>query len=559
TEPGFWNFIPTSSIFPTNELIAGHYKGIRFFNPSGNSFLPAQNIPGFEESSRYLTIDQNGNFWVSHPYHGVFRITRNKENKFSIKSYTKDRGLPSALNNHLFRINNEIVVGGTDGVYQYNVSKDIFEISEFYRSVLGNISIRYLKEDKEGNIWFIHEKRLGVIDLSEQKPRVIYIPELNHKMLSGFESIYAHNENNLFLGGEKGFYHINYAKYKKNIPALSVQIRRATISDNKDSLLYGGYAYIPEKKGESNIAPEISHEWKTIRFEFSSTLFAYQSNLEYSYKLKGFDKEWSEWSNRTDKEYTNLNAGTYLFEVKVRNNLGNESEISSYQFTILPPWYKSNWSKTIYFIIVGALIYYLYRWQTRRFNLQVHKLKEEQEKQKYIHELEKNKTESELIALRNEKLEAEINFQHSEIASSAMHLVKKGELMSKLKAELLQLMKKLNNEELNAELKKLIKSLSEDEQIDQEWENFTKHFDKVHSDFVTHLKKIHPQLTSNELKLCTYLRMNLSTKEIAQLTNISIRGVEISRYRLRKKMGISSDISLFDYLIELQNKNSDHS
>jgi ligand-binding sensor domain-containing protein/DNA-binding NarL/FixJ family response regulator len=558
SEPGFWNFTPTSSIFPTNELIGGHYKGIRFFNPSGKSFIPSQNISGFEESSRYLTIDQNGNFWVSHPYHGVFRINRQKENRFAVQTYTKDRGLPSTLNNHVFRIKNEIVVGATDGVYQYNASRDFFEPSEFYRNLLGNISIRYLKEDKEGNIWFIHEKKLGVIDMTEEKPQVIYLPELNHKMLSGFESFYSLNENNLFLGGEKGFYHINYAKYKKNIPSLSVQIRRVTISEKKDSLLYGGYVFIPENKERVKIEPEIHHQWKTIRFEFSTTLFGYQSNLEYSYRLKGFDKEWSEWSNRTDKEYTNLNPGTYVFEVKVRNNLGNESETSAYHFTILPPWYKSNWSKTIYFILIGTIFYYLYRWQTRRFNLQVQKLKKEQERQKYIHELEKNKTESELVALRNEKLEAEINFQHSEIASSAMHLVKKGELMSKLKSELMQLMKKLNNEEVNAELKKLIKSLSEDEQIDQEWENFTKHFDKVHSDFVTHLKKIHPQLTSNELKLCTYLRMNLSTKEIAQLTNISVRGVEISRYRLRKKMGIGSEISLFDYLMELQNNNSDH-
>ena len=127
--------------------------------------------------------------------------------------------------------------------------------------------------------------------------------------------------------------------------------------------------------------------------------------------------------------------------------------------------------------------------------------------------------------------------------------------ISELQLNLIDLNHQLK--EVNSELKKLIKSLSEDEQIDQEWENFTKHFDKVHSDFVSQLKKIHPQLTSNELKLCTYLRMNLSTKEIAQLSNISVRGVEISRYRLRKKMGIGSEISLFDYLIEIQDKNPD--
>ena len=153
------------------------------------------------------------------------------------------------------------------------------------------------------------------------------------------------------------------------------------------------------------------------------------------------------------------------------------------------------------------------------------------------------------MTLRNENLEAELNFKNSEIASSAMHLVKKGELLTKIKGELTQVMKRLDNEPAITELKKMIKSLSEDDNIDKEWENFTKHFDKVHSDFVVKLKEKHPAISGNELKLCAYLRMNLSTKEIAQLMNISVRGVEISRYRLRKKLGIASETNLFDYLI----------
>ena len=114
------------------------------------------------------------------------------------------------------------------------------------------------------------------------------------------------------------------------------------------------------------------------------------------------------------------------------------------------------------------------------------------------------------------------------------------------------MMKRIENEQAASEIKKMIKSLSEEEHMDEEWDNFTKHFDKVNSDFVVRLKQVHPNLTGNELKLCTYLRMNLSTKEIAQLMNISVRGVEISRYRLRKKLGISSEVSLFDYLLEIK-------
>jgi len=193
----------------------------------------------------------------------------------------------------------------------------------------------------------------------------------------------------------------------------------------------------------------------------------------------------------------------------------------------------------------------IYRWQRKKFLQQQIQHEEEQKKLLYIHELELNKTESELVTLRNDKLEADINFKNSELASSAMHLVKKGELLTNMKSELAQLMKRVDNEQVVSELKKMIKALSEDDNIDKEWENFAKHFDQVHSDFVIKLKEKHPAISGNELKLCAYLRMNLSTKEIAQLMNISVRGVEISRYRLRKKLGITTEVSLFDYLIKL--------
>jgi DNA-binding CsgD family transcriptional regulator len=324
----------------------------------------------------------------------------------------------------------------------------------------------------------------------------------------------------------------------------------------KDSLLFGGYfSDVNEKQvQEANNIYSISNNWKTIRFEFSSSLFGYPSNLEYSFRLKGFDENWSEWSNRTEKEYTNLPAGSYSFEVKARSNLGNESVAPVYAFKVRPPWFLTNLAKILYLLVAFTGLYLIYKWQQKKFKEQQKKYEEEQKRLLYIHDLERNKTESELVTLRNEKLEADINFKNSEMASSAMHLVKKGELLSKIKSELTQVMKGLENPQAVSDLKKMIKSLSEDDNLDKEWDNFTKHFDKVHSDFVVELKEKHPTITPNELKLCAYLRMNLSTKEIAQLMNISVRGVEISRYRLRKKLQIPSETNLFDYLINIQTK-----
>ena len=553
SNPGFWNFTPLSNTFPTAQILAGTYKGLVLFDADNKGFKQLSEIPGFNESSRFIALDKNGSIWISHPYHGVFNVSKNNSGLYTTSSYNSLQGLPSKLNNHVYKIKNEIVVATEKGVYFLNEQKNIFEPSPFYKNLLGNQSVRYLKEDNSGNIWFIHEKTLGVIDYSGTQPAVIYLPELSNKMLSGFEFIYSVNEQNLFLGGEKGFFHVNYNKYKNKLTGLHARIRSVNIIHKTDSLIFGGYFnHVNEQQVQDgdNIV-KVGHQWKTIRIEFSSPLFGHQSNLEYSYRLKGFEDNWSEWAKRTEKEYTNLPPGNYKFEVKVRNNLGNESGVVSYTFIILPPWYKTIWAIIIYLLLFASILFGILNWQQKKFQQQQTKYEEEQKRLLYIHELERSKTESELIGLRNEKLEVEINFKNSELASSAMHLVKKGELLTKVKADLNQVMKQLDNPHAIGELKKMIRSLSDDDNMDKEWENFTKHFDKVHSDFVVGLKEKHSSITNNEVKLCAYLRMNLSTKEIAQLMNISVRGVEISRYRLRKKLEITSEINLFNYLISL--------
>ena len=551
--PGFWNFVPAKGSFSPEQIIAGNYKGLFFFNFINGQFTPAGLLPGFNESSRFVAIDNDNNIWVSHPYHGVFKTSKNIEGAYNVSIYTDKKGLPSILDNHVYNIKNQVVVATVKGIYIYNKAKDIFEPSPFYNQLLGNQSIRYLKEDPSGNIWFIHEKTLGVVDVTGKAPALIYLPELKDKMLSGFEFIYPVNENNIFLGGEKGFYHINYQKYKTTLQDLQVQIRTVSIIDKTDSLLFGGYFAAVNQKQQQDAAavPQINNGWKTIRFEFSATIFGNPSNVEYSYRLKGFDGNWSDWTTRTEKEYTNLPAGSFTFEVKVRGNLGNESAAAGYTFKMLPPWYKTIWANIFYLLLLAAGLFALYTWQKKKFISQQQKYEEEQKRLRYIHELEINKTESEIVVLKNKNLEAEINFKNSELASSAMHLVKKGELLTKIKAELNHVMKGFENPQAAAEMKKIIKSLSEDDNMDKEWESFTKHFDKVHSDFVACLKAKHPAITGNELKLCAYLRMNLSTKEIAQLMNISVRGVEISRYRLRKKLNLTSETNLFNYLISL--------
>jgi len=542
---GYWIFETLSN--KQNLVVTGSYEQVRLFNHNEGQLKDIGNIKSFAGSARFLATDADQNIWISHPYRGVYKINLKDS---STKLYTSDQGLPSTLNNHVYKIKNKVLIATERGIFEYNEVNDRFEMSSYYKKIYGDKSVRYLKEDVLGNIWFVQEKNLGVIDLSGPKPSIVYIPELNGNILSGFENVYSYDKYNTFIGGQKGFYQINFEKYKENISPLKIFIRNIKIKGDIDSVLFGGYhGNINEEQSLSNIGnAKVAYQLNSFHFEYVSPLFEQQTNLEYSYRLKGFDKTWSDWNKKTEKDYTNLSIGYYVFEVKARNNLNNESPVTSYIFQVLPPWYFNIWSITFYGILLFILIYLLYKLQAKKYSK---RYQEQQKELELKHQIELEKTDKELVQLKNEKLETEIEFKNSELASSAMNLVQKKEFILKIKETLQHLNKSEKDSMDSQDLKKLLRSLSEEEKLNDEWEQFSIHFNNVHGDFLIKLSEKYPILKAHELKLSAYLRMNLTSKEIAQLMSISVRGVEISRYRLRKKLNIPTETNLFQFLFEI--------
>jgi DNA-binding CsgD family transcriptional regulator len=276
--------------------------------------------------------------------------------------------------------------------------------------------------------------------------------------------------------------------------------------------------------------------------------------IEFQYLLKGLDEDWSVWTTKNLKEYTALPYGKYNFQVKARNANGQVSEIRSFEFEIMPPWYATITAKVIYFLFgIGSLLS-LILIPRRKFEQEKAILVQEQEKtlqettQVYQKIVAKN--EAEINELQQEKLKAEIQFKNQELATTTMHLVQKGELLNKLKDNLNNMLKNTSDPKMKKEIRSTIQLLNQDAQLDKDWEQFAQYFDEVHVDFLKRLKDKYPQLTPKDQKLCTYLKMNLSTKEIVPLMNISVRGVEVSRYRLRKKLGLETNVNLNEFLMK---------
>jgi DNA-binding CsgD family transcriptional regulator/ligand-binding sensor domain-containing protein len=558
---GYWGFRPISNIPPSAGIVAGNYRGVSFFKFENNKFINVDSNLLFE-SARFLAVDNDDKtVWIGHPYKGIYKIQWNNNNELAIKQFTPKNAPLGIRNNFLFKIKKEILLTTEKGIYSYDHQKDAFEVSLFYKNILGSIPISYMKEDEAGNIWFVSETSVGVIDLSSAKPKLVFIPELDNHLVSGFEHINPINSRNILVGGEKGFYHIDFEKYKReNNQAIGLHISSVTSIGKADSLLFGGYyGNVNEKRQDASGMPRVGHDNNSFHFEFSSTLYGQQPNIEFTYRLKGFDKEWAAWSSKTEKDYTNLPAGKYSFLVKCRNGAGNESPVESYSFQVLPPWYQSWWAWMLYGIVFLSLVYGIHRYQHRRFLLQQRmRLQKQQEKHleeqtrlQYLHQLEIEKNEKEIIQLKNQNLQTQLESKNSELATNAMSLVQKGELLSRIKEELVVLKNNSENGRESKEFKKVITTINKELEINNDWDKFAGHFDEVHTNFLTILKKQYPALTSAELKLCAYLRLNLSSKEIAQLMGISTRGVETSRYRIRKKFGLSGEQNLFDVLFSI--------
>ena len=550
---GFWLFVPTTSIYPAKNVLVGTYSGLSMLEFDGDKFLNIEPLKGMYESIRFLAIDNNNNIWASHPYRGIYKIILSADNKsYSAQLFTQKDGLPSTFRNHVFKIKNRVVFATEKGVYEFDSSNNKFIPSRLLFNVFGNIGIQYLNEDAEGNIWFCSGKKLGVVSFlnngENKKYSTTYFPELTGKILAGFENVYPFNKENIFIASEKGIIHLNYEKYISGNPTLNILLSMVKVFGKSDSIIFGGHFSEADLANKQNSVLRFPIGYNSFHFEFSSPVFGLQNNIEYSYVLEGYENRWSAWTSKTEKDYTNLPSGKYSFKVKARDNLGDESETVSYSIVLNPSWYNTFWAYLSYTLLIILFFYLLFKWQKRKFSRQQLKFEKEQDNLKYIHQLEVEQNEKEIIKLQNEKLANDVIYKNKELADVSLHLVERTDALVKVKDELQKLYKTTGG---NREVKKAIQLLDEIEKNNSNWDQFATHFDEINNGFFKKLKSKFPILTNTDLKVCAYLHLKLSSKEIAQLMNISVRGVEISRYRLRKKLQLTTEQTLNDFLNEV--------
>jgi DNA-binding CsgD family transcriptional regulator len=529
---GTWNF----KLVPNKKglLLQGNYYGISVLEKINNEWIFRNKISGFDYSSKYLEIVDGGEIYVSHEYKGVFRLRLDNELS-KVTTFDSYEAPQKGKNASLIKFKNEIYYAYKEGVFKLNYKTKQFEIDKLLSSVYekdGYTSGKLIVDNSNG-IWLFSKNYIHYFTWSKisdsLKENGMSIPSSLTNSMMGYENIAQLSNGDYLIGSTDGYYIMNI----NNISLKNYTVSIANITTNKRNDTFVSHSI--KKNGD------FKYDDNNISISYTVPEYNKYINVEYQYLLEGFQDEWSEGSSRSTVSFKNLPPGDYTFKVRAKFANSTLDNTAVYSFTILNPWYKTSIAIFVYFIFILVMLYHINKAYKNYYHKQNEKLINENNRLLEIKELE---NEQQMMRIRNEQLAQDVDSKSRELAVSTMSLNSKNELLAFIKEDL-----KKTNENESRSIKSVISTINKNISKDDTWNVFKQAFDSADKDFLKKLKVAHPSLTPNDLRLCAYLRLNLSSKEVAPLLNISVRSVEIKRYRLRKKMDLSHEQGLVEYIL----------
>lgn len=536
--------------------VAGTYSGLYLFKIKENMELEAiQKIEGFNESSRFFEEDQEGTIWVGQYYKGLYQLNLNDDlTQVKVDKISDDYDLPIDEQIILGRIDNEIYIATNAGLYKIDQTENKIVEAGTFAKIIGEQHVYLFKQDHQKNVHIVAENKIGFFKRISAN-NYVFVPsslfQLRYYFNNDLLNVSVNSNDGVLFSANEGF--IRYLpELEDRIAVEQPLVVRKVYNVTENSILYTRklFAEKLENTDELIIGPKV----KDLQFEVESFQFNEVKDQEFRYFLKGFDEDYGDWMNTSIKEYTNLSEGKYEFFVQTRNYLGETTTSQALVLKVKPPFHRSLLAKFLYALFAILVLMLFSRLQKSRYKEKTKKIEEKKqhelaEKQQEFIAIEQKK-EQELLQLKEEKMESELRHLNNLLAASTMNLVVKNEFIETIKEELKEVKRKGKNIETKKALEQIVKEIDTTLRLQEDWKQFEHHFDQVHGDFLTRLRNEFVELTPNDQKLCAYLRLNLNTKEIANLMSISLRGVEIARYRLRKKLNLNKGQNLSKFILD---------
>ena len=514
-------------------LIQGNYKGLAILEKQNNNqWSWKSKVEGFGISSRYFEFVNPSELLVSHEYKGVYRIKLNKDFT-KVDTYQKER-VSKGIGSSLFKYRNNIFYAFQEGIFRYQTDKFVKDgLLASYFSDDNYVSGKLINDPEGHRLWSFFKNQIVCLEPGNltDKPtiRVIDLPSNLRKSKSGFENILQLRDNVYLFGTTEGYIIIDLGRFQnKNYEVNINHVSFNELNKTKQSL-------------NPNEAAELKNSQNNIHLSYSVADFSSLYPSWYQYRLIGIYDDWSDWSEQSFVYFENLPHNHYTFEVRAKVGGNVSNNIAKYSFSIEKPWYLKTQSIVGYVLLFIVLALAIQYFNTKHYKKQKAKLIMEKERELEFKEIENQR---QLVEFKNKNLQQDIENKNRELGLSTMNLIRKNEFLNTIKRELQHVGKV---DELNEVIKIIDKNINNTE----DWKYFEEAFNNADKDFLKKMKALHPSLTPNDLKLCAYLRLNLASKEIAPLLNISHRSVEVKRYRLRKKMDLPHEASLTNYILEV--------
>ena len=529
---GTWNF--KEVINKPNLLLQGNYNGLYILENRNNSWRIRNKVDGFDISSRFLEFIDENRILVSHEYKGLFIVELDKDFRQAVNVIedTDHKGHDSSL----LKYNGDILYAYSDGIFKYQTGEGALVKDSILSSIYGQenyISGKLVADNVNNKLWAFSKTSLNYITPGKlsAEPNINAIP-ISHSQRNtvvSYENIIPLNNQSYLFGTSSGYILVDLKP--RGMPVYSIRIDQVS-----NSAIASGLTMVDKRK-----EGEFESKFNNLQVSFSVPQFDKYLLTEYQYKLEGMYDEWSNWTTSSTEFFNNLPHGDYTFNVRARVGNAPSTNTATYSFSIARPWYLTNLAITIYVIALVLFSLMMHTLYKNYYRKQRDKFLKDTQRELELKELE---NKQQLMYFNNEALRQDIESKSRELAISTMSLIKKNEFLNTIKEELKQ---SASNQDVGNVIRIIDKNINNT----NDWKLFEEAFNNADKDFLKKIKSKHESLTPNDLKLCAYLRLNLSSKEIAPLLNISPRSVEVKRYRLRKKMNLAHEESLTNYILEI--------
>lgn len=330
-----------------------------------------------------IVEESPGIFWIGTRYVGLYYYDSNKQ---SVKRYAAGNDSLSLRSNyisalHIDNLNNLWVGTGEHGLFLFSKQTENFHPYDIGHRLL-NTDIRGILEDEAGYLWIATFFGVSRFDptrnefINFNKDNGFPIQEISRNSFTLLDN------GHIAVGGNNGFtifdpLEIKFDTFKSPVLITDFRLFSSSYSDNPIKV----GSFINNKK-----AIELKHNQSNFMIEFTALNYIFPRNIQYAYKLEGFDTKWNYVGKQRTATYTNLNAGNYLFRVKASNNDGtwNESQ-NTLAIIVYPPLWKTWWAYIIYVLSVAGLIFLLFHYLRLKNEIRLKQI--EQENTEKAHQL----------------------------------------------------------------------------------------------------------------------------------------------------------------------------